>query len=108
LVVKLPSGIYFELLRYARENHISVQQLALEFIRFGFAANKIWECKHEEEYRKFSRKTKQWYCSNCWTFLDRRITGRSSTWEPRKPCWENTMTPEEWSRQIVPENRDLK
>jgi hypothetical protein len=110
---KLPSGLYFELLSWARENHISTHQLMLEILRYGLKEKRGWTCPHEEKDRKFSRKAKQWYCFNCWTFFDfvadKSVKGGFRR-EARLPAWEikKELLPEEWAAMIKPDNKDLK
>lgn len=111
MVIKLPAGLFYELLTWARENHISTQQLALELLRDGLKQKKGWQCLHDVKDKKFSRKMKQWYCSNCYTFLDVKTKAKGGfDLIPRQASWEieKTMTPEEWSQQIKGDNKDLK
>lgn len=103
----IPSGLYFELYKWAHENQISYKELLWSIVRDELEQRKGWKCEHRKEDKKWSRKARIWYCRECYTLFYR--DGKGGFIE-KKPIWENkpTMTPEEWSRQIVPQNRDLK
>lgn len=83
----------------------------LELLRDGILQRRGWKCQHEQKDRKFSRKAKQWYCTNCWTFFDNISTTRGKfEQKERLPIWEvkKEMSVEDWAKMQKPQNDDLK
>lgn len=104
---KLPDGLYFELLKWARENRISYKQLLWMLVRDELDQRRGWKCPHAKEDIKYSRKIKRFYCKSCYSFMD-LVNGRDFI--PVKSVWERKqeMTLGEWSAMMKPDNKSLK